>query len=104
MCPLQLLAQHLTHLCALLLLLLCRVQLSNEGPYINASYVQLQVPHLPQACSYIATQGPLPHTTSHFWQMVMDNEVRRSSPAAALDTAQQQLWIQHVQDACLQCS
>jgi hypothetical protein len=61
----------------------CRVQLSNEGPYINASLVQLQVPHLPQACSYIATQGPLPHTTSHFWQMVMDNEVRPSSPAAA---------------------
>lgn len=34
--------------------------------YINANYVRYE----PAKRSYILTQGPLPHTMSHFWQMV----------------------------------
>uniref|UniRef100_T1J8T1 protein-tyrosine-phosphatase n=1 Tax=Strigamia maritima TaxID=126957 RepID=T1J8T1_STRMM len=38
---------------------------SNNYDYINASYVQVPLAHR----NYILTQGPLPHTVSHFWQM-----------------------------------
>jgi protein tyrosine phosphatase len=38
--------------------------------YINASFIS--GPDFPsQKNSYIATQGPLPHTISHFWKMVL---------------------------------
>ncbi|XP_078377523.1 receptor-type tyrosine-protein phosphatase N2-like [Oculina patagonica] len=40
--------------------------------YINASYV---TDHDPKNPSYIATQGPLAHTVSDFWQMVWEQGV-----------------------------
>jgi len=40
-----------------------------EDDYINASYITDDDPKNP---AYIATQGPLSHTTSEFWQMVWE--------------------------------
>jgi len=49
-----------------------RVKLQNldggQSDYINANY--LKADECPQV--YIATQGPLPETFSHFWQMVWE--------------------------------
>jgi len=50
-----------------------RVTLANgECDYINASLVR--VPDARR--SYILTQGPLPHTTSHFWLMVWEQKTK----------------------------
>jgi protein tyrosine phosphatase len=40
--------------------------------YINASHIQLQLPHAGPPAAYIATQGPLPGTAEHFWRMALD--------------------------------
>lgn len=46
-----------------------RVKLnSGSSDYINASLVQVPVARR----NYILAQGPLPHTTGHFWQMVWE--------------------------------
>uniref|UniRef100_A0A669B8R7 Protein tyrosine phosphatase receptor type Na n=1 Tax=Oreochromis niloticus TaxID=8128 RepID=A0A669B8R7_ORENI len=42
----------------------------NKQDYINASII---FDHDPRQPSYIATQGPLPHTVADFWQMVWEN-------------------------------
>ncbi|XP_078117806.1 protein tyrosine phosphatase receptor type Na isoform X1 [Sander vitreus] len=42
----------------------------NKQDYINASII---VDHDPRQPAYIATQGPLPHTVTDFWQMVWEN-------------------------------
>uniref|UniRef100_A0A8C6TD19 Protein tyrosine phosphatase receptor type Na n=1 Tax=Neogobius melanostomus TaxID=47308 RepID=A0A8C6TD19_9GOBI len=42
----------------------------NKQDYINASAI---FDHDPRQPSYIATQGPLPHTVADFWQMVWEN-------------------------------
>nr|XP_020463328.1 receptor-type tyrosine-protein phosphatase-like N [Monopterus albus] len=42
----------------------------NKQDYINASII---FDHDPRQPSYIATQGPLPHTIADFWQMVWEN-------------------------------
>uniref|UniRef100_A0A3P8QAT7 Protein tyrosine phosphatase receptor type Na n=1 Tax=Astatotilapia calliptera TaxID=8154 RepID=A0A3P8QAT7_ASTCA len=42
----------------------------NKQDYINASML---FDHDPRQPSYIATQGPLPHTVADFWQMVWEN-------------------------------
>ncbi|XP_028249097.1 receptor-type tyrosine-protein phosphatase-like N isoform X2 [Parambassis ranga] len=42
----------------------------NKQDYINASII---FDHDPRQPSYIATQGPLPHTVTDFWQMVWEN-------------------------------
>lgn len=42
----------------------------NKQDYINASMI---FDHDPRQPSYIATQGPLPHTVADFWQMVWEN-------------------------------
>ena len=41
--------------------------------YINANY--LRHPHFPEKVEVIATQAPLPHTLSHFWQMVWQENI-----------------------------
>uniref|UniRef100_A0A287D0L5 Protein tyrosine phosphatase non-receptor type 20 n=1 Tax=Ictidomys tridecemlineatus TaxID=43179 RepID=A0A287D0L5_ICTTR len=48
-----------------------RVPLGKSMDYINASYIRI-VNH-GEENFYIATQGPLPHTTNDFWQMVLEN-------------------------------
>ncbi|XP_073233033.1 tyrosine-protein phosphatase non-receptor type 1-like isoform X1 [Porites lutea] len=48
-----------------------RIILKEQSPdYINANLVE--VPRLNQ--SYILTQGPLPHTVEHFWQMIWEQK------------------------------
>uniref|UniRef100_A0A7N8X5A9 Protein tyrosine phosphatase receptor type Na n=1 Tax=Mastacembelus armatus TaxID=205130 RepID=A0A7N8X5A9_9TELE len=42
----------------------------NKQDYINASII---FDHDPRQPAYIATQGPLPHTVTDFWQMVWEN-------------------------------
>uniref|UniRef100_A0AAV2JZG9 Protein tyrosine phosphatase receptor type Na n=1 Tax=Knipowitschia caucasica TaxID=637954 RepID=A0AAV2JZG9_KNICA len=42
----------------------------NKQDYINASII---FDHDPRQPSYIATQGPLPHTVTDFWQMVWES-------------------------------
>uniref|UniRef100_A0A8C5HUQ3 Receptor-type tyrosine-protein phosphatase-like N n=1 Tax=Gouania willdenowi TaxID=441366 RepID=A0A8C5HUQ3_GOUWI len=42
----------------------------NKQDYVNASII---FDHDPRQPSYIATQGPLPHTVTDFWQMVWEN-------------------------------
>lgn len=48
-----------------------RVVLLNaeSGDYINGNYVNMEIPG-GQINRYIATQGPLPDTTTDFWRMV----------------------------------
>ena len=43
-----------------------------DGGYINASYIEHYDTHFNQVQNkkYISTQGPLPNTIEHFWQMV----------------------------------
>ncbi|XP_076291389.1 tyrosine phosphatase IA-2 isoform X2 [Lasioglossum baleicum] len=42
---------------------------ANNSDYINASTI---VDHDPRNPAYIATQGPLPHTSADFWQLVWE--------------------------------
>ncbi|XP_053323226.1 tyrosine-protein phosphatase non-receptor type 3 isoform X2 [Spea bombifrons] len=52
-----------------------RVVLEGNEDYINASYVNMEIPSSNIVNKYVATQGPLPHTCAHFWQMVWDNKL-----------------------------
>ncbi len=59
----------------------CKLRSRPDGSsYINASWVQHTVSGAP--LRYIATQGPLPDTALHFWQMV----VEQASPAVVMVT------------------
>ncbi|KAJ2048292.1 putative receptor-type tyrosine-protein phosphatase [Coemansia sp. RSA 922] len=49
-----------------------RVRLSGKHDYINATHITM--PH--SANAYIATQGPLNHSTGDFWRMVWEQQVR----------------------------
>uniref|UniRef100_A0A5S6QT60 protein-tyrosine-phosphatase n=1 Tax=Trichuris muris TaxID=70415 RepID=A0A5S6QT60_TRIMR len=42
------------------------------GDYINASFINMEVPSSGIVNRYIAAQGPLPHTTADFWQVVWE--------------------------------
>nr|XP_031840719.1 receptor-type tyrosine-protein phosphatase N2 isoform X1 [Nomia melanderi] len=42
---------------------------ANNSDYINASTI---TDHDPRNPAYIATQGPLPHTTADFWQLIWE--------------------------------
>ena len=44
---------------------------SGASDYINASLMTSKEGAVPE-WSYIATQGPLPHTVGQFWQMVLE--------------------------------
>ncbi|KAF6254095.1 protein-tyrosine phosphatase-like protein [Scenedesmus sp. NREL 46B-D3] len=47
----------------------------DDGQYINASLIRVQLPMLARPCAYIATQGPLPTTAADFWSMVYQQRV-----------------------------
>ncbi|XP_048390119.1 tyrosine-protein phosphatase non-receptor type 13 isoform X3 [Stegostoma tigrinum] len=49
-----------------------RVPLGEEHGYINASFIKIPVDKYDY--TYIACQGPLPHTLADFWQMVWEQE------------------------------
>ncbi|XP_061715774.1 tyrosine-protein phosphatase non-receptor type 4 [Cydia pomonella] len=46
----------------------------STGDYINASYINMEIPSSELVLTYIATQGPLPSTVGDFWQMVWESE------------------------------
>ncbi|XP_029445720.1 tyrosine-protein phosphatase non-receptor type 3 isoform X2 [Rhinatrema bivittatum] len=50
-----------------------RVTLQGNEDYINANYVNMEIPFAGIINKYIATQGPLPHTCAHFWQLVWEH-------------------------------
>ncbi|XP_012862265.2 tyrosine-protein phosphatase non-receptor type 3 [Echinops telfairi] len=52
-----------------------RVLLQGSEDYINASYVNMEIPAANLVNKYIATQGPLPHTCAQFWQVVWDQKL-----------------------------
>lgn len=45
---------------------------STNGDYINANYVNMEIPGSGIINRYIATQGPLSSTVADFWQMVLE--------------------------------
>lgn len=49
-----------------------RELLSDDSDYINANYIDGEVPGSQRA--YIACQAPLPATLSHFWLMIWESE------------------------------
>ncbi|RUS91860.1 hypothetical protein EGW08_000431, partial [Elysia chlorotica] len=53
-----------------------RVVLKNAstGDYINANYVNMEIPGSGIVNRYIAAQGPLPNTCTDFWQMVWEQQ------------------------------
>ncbi|KAB1279995.1 Tyrosine-protein phosphatase non-receptor type 3 [Camelus dromedarius] len=52
-----------------------RVLLRGTEDYINASYVNMEIPAANLVNKYIAAQGPLPHTCAQFWQVVWDQKL-----------------------------
>nr|XP_042698113.1 tyrosine-protein phosphatase non-receptor type 3 isoform X5 [Chrysemys picta bellii] len=52
-----------------------RIILQGNEDYINANYVNMEIPSTGIVNRYIATQGPLPHTCAHFWQVVWDHRL-----------------------------
>ncbi|XP_004372241.1 tyrosine-protein phosphatase non-receptor type 3 isoform X2 [Trichechus manatus latirostris] len=52
-----------------------RVLLQGNEDYINASYVNMEIPAANLVNKYLATQGPLPHTCAQFWQIVWDQKL-----------------------------
>ncbi|XP_043227640.1 tyrosine-protein phosphatase non-receptor type 4-like [Amphibalanus amphitrite] len=47
---------------------------AESGDYINANYVNMEVPGSGVVNRYIAAQGPLKHTTDDFWSMVWEQQ------------------------------
>lgn len=47
---------------------------SSSGDYINASHVNMEIPTSGVVNRYIASQGPLPNTTSDFWLMIWEQQ------------------------------
>ncbi|KPI99310.1 Tyrosine-protein phosphatase non-receptor type 3 [Papilio xuthus] len=75
-----------------------RVVLKNgpTGDYINASYINMEIPNSDIMLTYIATQGPLASTVGDFWQMVWESEsslIVRRCPVAERGRAKcHQYW------------
>lgn len=63
-----------------------RVLLRAPNDYINASWVHLM------GKRYIASQAPLPSTMEHFWQMVLDNNVKVIVMLVQLDHTADRYW------------
>ncbi|CAL8256857.1 unnamed protein product [Boreogadus saida] len=51
-----------------------RVVLQDQEDYINASHITVAPPSSGMCLRYIAAQGPLPHTCTHFWQCVWEQQ------------------------------
>ncbi|XP_039974056.1 tyrosine-protein phosphatase non-receptor type 3 [Xiphias gladius] len=51
-----------------------RVVLQGQEDYINASHVTVAPPVSGVCLRYVAAQGPLPQTCTHFWQTVWEQE------------------------------
>ncbi|XP_028281177.1 tyrosine-protein phosphatase non-receptor type 3 isoform X1 [Parambassis ranga] len=51
-----------------------RVLLQGEEDYINASHITVAPPVSGVCLRYIAAQGPLPQTCTHFWQTVWEQQ------------------------------
>ncbi|XP_066089262.1 tyrosine-protein phosphatase non-receptor type 4 isoform X2 [Saccopteryx bilineata] len=49
-----------------------RVVLKGNEDYINANYINMEIPSSSIINQYIACQGPLPHTCTDFWQMTWE--------------------------------
>ncbi|KAI1704684.1 protein-tyrosine phosphatase domain-containing protein [Ditylenchus destructor] len=49
-----------------------RLVTAPSGDYINACHVNMEIPTSGIVNRYIATQGPLPHTSGDFWHMVWE--------------------------------
>ncbi|XP_063115004.1 tyrosine-protein phosphatase non-receptor type 4 isoform X3 [Cavia porcellus] len=49
-----------------------RVILKGNEDYINANYINMEIPSSSIINQYIACQGPLPHTCTDFWQMTWE--------------------------------
>ncbi|XP_052446376.1 tyrosine-protein phosphatase non-receptor type 4-like, partial [Carassius gibelio] len=49
-----------------------RVVLKGTDDYINANFINMEIPGKGEVKRYIACQGPLPGTCSYFWQMVWE--------------------------------
>ncbi|XP_026173064.1 tyrosine-protein phosphatase non-receptor type 3 isoform X2 [Mastacembelus armatus] len=52
-----------------------RVVLQAREDYINASHITVAPPVSGLCLSYIAAQGPLPQTCTHFWQTVWEQQI-----------------------------
>ncbi|XP_067946936.1 tyrosine-protein phosphatase non-receptor type 4-like isoform X2 [Watersipora subatra] len=54
-----------------------RVLLRNlpSGDYINANYVNMEIPGSGMVNRYIAAQGPLPNTCADFWELVWQQQI-----------------------------
>ncbi|XP_019747696.1 tyrosine-protein phosphatase non-receptor type 3 isoform X2 [Hippocampus comes] len=51
-----------------------RVTLEGQEDYINASHITVAPPVSGECLRYVAAQGPLPQTCSHFWQSVWEQQ------------------------------
>ncbi|XP_029308225.1 tyrosine-protein phosphatase non-receptor type 3 [Cottoperca gobio] len=51
-----------------------RVVLQGQEDYINASHITVAPPESAVCLRYIAAQGPLPQTCTHFWQTVWEQQ------------------------------
>ncbi|XP_023618283.1 tyrosine-protein phosphatase non-receptor type 4 isoform X7 [Myotis lucifugus] len=49
-----------------------RVILKGNEDYINANYINMEIPSSSIINQYIACQGPLPHTCTDFWRMTWE--------------------------------
>uniref|UniRef100_A0A1A8DRY3 protein-tyrosine-phosphatase n=1 Tax=Nothobranchius kadleci TaxID=1051664 RepID=A0A1A8DRY3_NOTKA len=52
-----------------------RVVLRGQEDYINASHIKVAPPASGVCLRYIASQGPLPQTFTHFWQTVWEQQI-----------------------------
>ncbi|KAM8734043.1 tyrosine-protein phosphatase non-receptor type 3 isoform 1-T2 [Acanthopagrus schlegelii] len=52
-----------------------RVVLQGQEDYINASHITVAPPVSSVCLRYVAAQGPLPQTCTHFWQTVWEQQI-----------------------------
>ncbi|XP_078109108.1 tyrosine-protein phosphatase non-receptor type 3 isoform X3 [Sander vitreus] len=52
-----------------------RVVLQGQEDYINASHIEVAPPVSGVCLRYVAGQGPLPQTCTHFWQTVWEQQI-----------------------------